>query len=162
MPATITKNQFGERQFGASLPVYGNLTALRYTLETNSTGAVDNSNSSSAIAQGDTVRIGVIPAGFTIHDLLVTITTALTASVTAKIGFAYVDGEDSTDVPQDDDFFVAAGQSLASAAIVRKTATTAPVTLPKDAWLILTTGGAANAKASLVNFVVIGEQGGLA
>ena len=162
MAATITKNQLGERTFGASLPVYGNLTGLRYTLATDSTGAVSNSDSATAVASGDTVKIGIIPAGFTLIDLLATITTAWSASVTAKIGFAYVDGEDSTDVPQDDDFFVAAGQSLASAAIVRKTATTAPVTLPKDAWLILTTGGAANAKASLVNFVVIGEQGGLA
>lgn len=161
MPATITKNQLGERQFGASLPVYGNLTALRYTLATNSSGAVIDSNSTSAIAQGDTVRIGIIPAGFTLYDLLATITTALSASVTCKIGFAYVDGEDSTAVPQDDDYFVPATQSLATAAIVRKTATTAPLTLPKDAWLTLTTDGAANAKASLVNFMVIGEQGGL-
>jgi hypothetical protein len=159
--ATITKNQLGERMFGASLPVYGNLTGLRYTLETDATGAVSNSDSTTAVAISDVVKVGVIPAGFTILDLLATITTAWTASVTAKIGFAYVDGEDSTAVPQDDDFFVAAGQSLASAAIVRKTATTAPVTLPKDAWLIVTTAGAANAKASLTNFVVIGEQGGL-
>jgi hypothetical protein len=159
--ATVTKNQLGERQFGASLPVYGNLTELRYTLETNATGAVTDSDSASAVAIGDVVKIGIIPAGFTIIDLLATITTAWTASTTAKLGFAYVDGEDVTAVPQDDDFFIAAGQSLATAAIVRKTATTAPVTLPKDAWLILTTAGAANAKASLVNFIVIGEQGGL-
>ena len=159
--ATITKNQLGERQFGDSLPVYGNLTGLRYTLETGSSGEVSNRDSTTAVAIADVVKIGVIPAGFTILDLLATITTAWTASVTAKLGFAYVDGEDSTAVPQDDDFFIAAGQSLATAAIVRKTATTAPVTLPKDAWLILTTAGAANAKASLTNFIVIGEQGGL-
>lgn len=160
--ATITKNQLGERTFGASLPVYGNLTGLRFTLETNSSGAVVGSDSTSAVASGDVVKIGIIPAGFTNLDLLAIITTAWTASVTAKLGFAYVDGVDVTAVPQDDAFFIAAGQSLATAAIVRKTATTAPVKLPKDAWLILTTAGAANAKASLTNFIVIGEQGGLA
>lgn len=160
--ATITKSQLGERRFGDSIPVYGNWMGLSYTLETNSSGAVTNSDSSSAVAIADVVKIGILPAGMTLHDMLLTISTAWTASVTAKIGFAYVDGTDSTAVPQNDAFFVAAGQSLATAAVVRKTTTTAPVTLPKDAWLIMTTAGAANAKASAATFVIFGAQGGLA
>ena len=160
--ATITKNQLGERTFGASLPVYGNLTGLRFNLTTDSTGAVTGSDSTTAVAAGDTVRVGIIPAGFTIYDLQVIISNAWSSSVTCKVGFAYVDGTDVTATPQDDDYFIPASQSLATAALVRKTATTAPVTLPKDAWLTVTTAGAAAAEASVTDFVVIGVQGGLA
>jgi hypothetical protein len=160
MAATITKNQFGTRKFGDTILGFGNLTAFHYKLVTLSTGAVAESDSTAVVAVGDTVRIGLIPGGVTLFDLLVIISDAWTGSVTGKIGFAYADGEDSTAVPQDDDYFVAAGQSLASVAIVRKTATTAPVKLPKDAWLTLTTAGAATNAASITDFVVYGEQGG--
>ncbi len=39
------------------------------------------------------------------------------------------------------------------AARLRNTSTKAPVTLPKDAYLVLTTSGAANAKAARVDVV---------
>lgn len=44
--------------------------------------------------------------------------------------------------------------------MLRKTATTAPVVLPKEARLILTTGGAANAKASQIDVRIAGELTG--
>lgn len=158
--ATITK-KFDPNLNVGSTP-WGNTRGLKFTLETNSSGAALNSDSSSAIGIGDKVRIGVIPAGTSLLDSLLIISTAMTASVTGKLGFEYVDGEDVTAVPQDDDYFLAAGQSLASAARLRNATTNAAITLPKDAWLILTIAGAANAKASKLDFILFGGSEGVA
>lgn len=73
--------------------------------------------------------------------------------IDSDIGFEYVDGVDSTAVPQDASYFGAA-VALDTAGVYRKTTTTAPVTLPKDAWLIITTAGAANAKAARADVVL--------
>lgn len=156
--AKITRAVALNNYFGGAAP-YGNLSALAYHVQTNASGAVINSDSTAAVASGDVVDLGPLPAGMRLDDVIATISTAWTASVTGKLGFAYADGVDSTDVPQNDAYFFAA-TSLASAAIIRKTATTAPVTLPKEARLILTTGGAANAKASRTDVRVIGELAG--
>jgi hypothetical protein len=161
MPATVTKKTFGLTQFGRSTGVaYGNVSGLRYNLTLGSTGAVSDSDSAAVVGIGDTVRIGVMPAGFTLYDMTAIISNAFTASTTAKVGFAYVDGIDDTDVPQNDAYFVAAGQSLASTAIFRKTAVTAPVTLPKEAYLTLLTAGAATNEAGVIDFIVFGELSG--
>ncbi len=157
---TITQ-KFNPRLNVGATP-WGNAHGLKYTLETNASGAAINSNSTAAIALGDKVRIGVIPAGTSLLDSLAILSVAMTASVTGKIGFEYVDGVDSTAVPQDDDYFLAAGQSLATAARLRNATTNAVVTLPKDAWLILTTAGAANAKASKLDFILFGASEGVA
>lgn len=158
--ATITK-KFDPNLRVGSTP-WGNTRGLKYTLETNSSGAVIGADSTAAVASGDKVRIGVIPAGTSLLDSLAILSVAMTASVTGKIGFEYVDGVDSTAVPQDDDYFLAAGQSLATAARLRNATTNAVVTLPKDAWLILTTAGANNAKASKLDFVLFGGSEGVA
>ena len=157
---TITQ-KFNPRLNVGATP-WGNAHGLKYTLETNASGAAINSDSTAAIALGDKVRIGVIPAGTSLLDSLAILSVAMTASVTGKIGFEYVDGVDSTAVPQDDDYFLAAGQSLATAARLRNATTNAVVTLPKDAWLILTTAGAANAKASKLDFILFGASEGVA
>ncbi len=157
---TITQ-KFNPRLNVGATP-WGNAHGLKYTLETNASGAAINSNSTAAIALGDKVRIGVIPAGTSLLDSLAILSVAMTASVTGKIGFEYVDGIDVTAVPQDDDYFLAAGQSLATAARLRNATTNAVVTLPKDAWLILTTAGAANAKASKLDFILFGASEGVA
>ena len=159
--ATITKNQLGARQFGASRTVYGNVLALPFALTTDAAGALEEADSTEAVAAGDVVKIGVLPGGMRLDDAKVAIKTAMTASVTGDLGFAYVDGEDDAAVPQDSDYF-AAGVSLAAAAVLRMATPVAPVTLPKDAWLILTTGGAANDQASEIHVTVYGEQLGLA
>lgn len=158
--ATITQ-KFNPRLNVGATP-WGNAHGLKYTLETNASGAAIGSDSTAAIASGDKVRIGVIPAGTLLLDSLAILSVAMTASVTGKIGFEYVDGVDSTSVPQDDDYFLAAGQSLATAARLRNATTNAAVTLPKDAWLILTTAGASNAKASKLDFIVFGASEGVA
>jgi hypothetical protein len=82
----------------------------------------------------------------------------LTASVTGSLGFAYEDGVDSAEVPQDAAYF-GSGLALATAARVRATGSKLAV-LPKPARLILTTAGAANAKASDIAVLVFGEQVG--
>lgn len=151
--ATITQSQSAHNNLGVT--PYGNLTALHFVLETNATGAAINSNSATAIALGDTVRLGVLPAGFKLTDSQVVVQTGLTAAVTGKLGFAYTDGVDVAATAQDDDYF-GAGLVLSAAARLRNVTTNSAVTLPKDAYLTLTTAGAANAKAARVEVTVLG------
>ena len=151
--ATITKNFLGNEKQQSGTP-YGSATTLMYSLETNSAGAVVNSNVATGIAAADVVRMGILPAGMRLDDAKVLVSTGMTATVTGDLGFAYVDGVDVTAVPQDDDYFgtgitvAVAGRFAASNNTVR------PVTLPKDAYLILTTATAANAKVSQIDVLV--------
>lgn len=156
--AKITRKTSAQLQHGGAAP-YGNVTALYYQVATNASGAVLESDSSAAVASGDVIDLGPIPAGMRLDDVLITVSTAMSASVTGKLGFAYADGVDSTAVPQNDAYF-GTGYALSAAAVLRKTATTAPVRLPKEARLILTTGGAANAKASQIDVRIAGELTG--
>ena len=159
--ATITKLGIPDpsNQLGAS--PYGNLTAFRYVLKTNSSGAVVGGDSSSAVAAGDTVKVGILPAGFRLVDAEVIVKTAMTASVTVDVGFAYTDGVDVTAVPQDADALID-GASAASVARLRSTTAVGSVVLPKEAWLTVTTGGAANAKASELEVIVFAINEGVA
>lgn len=154
--ATITRKR-NQLMFGGAAP-FGNLTALSFTLATTAAGAVVDSNSTVAVASGDVIELGLLPGGMRLDDAQVIITTGMTASVTGSLGFKYVDGVDSTEVPQDAAYFISAG-ALSSAARLRASGTKL-VTLPKDAILTLTTGGAANAKASDIKVVVSGELTG--
>ena len=151
--ATITKKFLGNEKQQTGVP-YGNAATLLYTVETSATGAVVGSDSTTAVASGDVVRLGILPAGMRLDDATTLVSTGWTATVTGKLGFAYVDGVDSTKVPQDDDYF---GVALAIATAGRYPANNTavrPVVLPKDAYLILTTGVAANAKASAIDVLV--------
>lgn len=158
--ATITQKQIqNQGRFGGT--PYGNDTMHLFTLKTLASGAVDGGDSSAAVAIGDKVRIGVLRRGFLLIDALVLISLGWTASATGKLGFEYADGVDDANVPQDDDYFLVAGAALATAARTRANNTAViPVTLPKDAYLILTTAGAANAKASRLDVIVYGEDRG--
>ena len=157
--ATITQPQSAHNNLG--ITPYGNLTALHFVLETNATGAAINSNSTAAIAIGDVVRLGVLPAGFKLTDSQVVVQIGMTTGVTGKLGFAYVDGVDVAATAQDDDYF-GAGLVLSAAARLRNVTTNSAVTLPKDAYLTLTTAGAANAKAARVEVTVLGIVQGVA
>ena len=158
--ATITQSQSAHNNLGAT--PYGNLTALHFVLETNATGAAINSNSTAAIAVGDVVRLGVLPAGFKLTDSQVVVQTGLTAAVTGKLGFAYTDGVDVVGVAAQDDDYFGAALVLSAAARLRNVTTSSAVTLPKDAYLTLTTAGAANAKAARVEVTVYGIAQGVA
>jgi len=150
--ATITKKKvLNQKQFGGT--PYGNKTVLEFNLTTNSSGAAVDSDVATGIASGDKVRLGVLPAGFRMDDSQVVVSDAFSASVTGNLGFEYVDGVDSAAVPQSATYF---GSALALSATgrLRNATTNAPVTLPKDAYLILTTGGAANAAVGVADIFI--------
>lgn len=157
--ATITKNTKDLAVSLGSTP-YGNLSALHYKAQTNAAGAVLGADSSAPVASGDKVRVGVLPAGFKLVDSEVIVSDAWTASVTANLGFEYVDGVDDATAPQNATYF---GAALAVNAVgrLRNATNNAPVTLQKEAWLILTTDGAANASASVTDIVVFGIAEGV-
>ncbi len=158
MPTYTKKQNYARRLTGAP---YGDMIALSdFNLTTNASGVpADADAGSTALIVNDIIRLGIIPAGTRLLDYIAVISDAFTASSTYDLGFAYVDGVDSTAVPQDADYF-AAGVSLASAAVVRKATTTPPVTLPKDAYLILTNKGANQAAAGVADFVIVGQAVG--
>ena len=155
--ATIKKKPSGYGQFGGFSP-YGNVTALAFFLATNASGAVIDSDTTAAVASGDVIDLGELPEGMRLDDAQILIKTGMTATVTGSLGFKYADGVNSTDVPQDAACFISNGD-LATAGRLRAN-TGKLVTLPKAARLILTTGGAANAKASDIKVIVSGELTG--
>ena len=154
--ATVTKKYVKSEPAQIGGVPYGNYTGLRFTFETNASGVYVNSDQTTAVLNGDVVRIGVLPAGMRLDDCLNAISDAFTAASTADIGFAYVDGVDSTAVPQDADYFDAAlaldgqGRTRGLNLAVR------PVVLPKDAYLTLTIGGANLAAVGVLDVVVYG------
>lgn len=157
--ANVKLKGIGINQFGG-VQSEGNLTTFRATLTTGATGAALNSNSTAALAIADVVTLASLPAGMLLEDAQAIISTAMTASVTGSLGFVYADGVDSADVPQDAAYF-GAGLVLSTAARLRTTSNKAPVVLPKEANLVLTLAGAANAKASRIDFIVHGERLGV-
>lgn len=157
---TITKRF--QRQEVSHAGVFGNVWLQTYTFETNSSGVFVRSDTTTAVQSGDIVRFGTIPAGVQINDALVIISDAFASSTTYKLGFAYVDGVDSTAVPQDDDYFIVAGTSSASAARTAANNTAVrPITLPKDAYLILTRAGANDSAVGVMDVIVKGTLVGV-
>lgn len=154
--ATITKKNLRNERSHAG--AFGNRWSQIYTFETNSSGYIlDSDTPAAAVGATDVIRLGIIPAGVRISDALIIISDGSTASVTYNLGFAYVDGVDSTAVPQDADYFVTGSTSAATA--VRQVANNTavrPVTLPKDAYLIWTNAGAAHASVCIVDVIVQG------
>lgn len=158
--ATITRKGLKQEATFGTAP-YGNATTLEFPLTTNASGAAVNADSTDAIASGDKVRIGIIPAGFRLHDSLAIVSTAFTASVTGSFGFEYVDGVDDAAVPQDADYFGAAVAINTAGRYAASNTAVKPVTLPKEAYLTLTTGGANNTKAAALTFLLRGELVGV-
>lgn len=154
--ATIKKKFIGDQQFGGFTP-YGNLTTLRAVLETNAAGAVINSDSQAAIAVADVVVLQVLPEGFLLEDAQVIVSTGMTATATGSLGFIYTDGVDDAAVPQNAAYF-GSGLDAAAAARLRTISAKAPVKLPKEAYLVWTHAGAANAKVSRLDVIVHGER----
>ena len=131
--ATVTKKSL--RQEVSHAGAFGNRWSQIYTFETNSSGIFVNSDLATAVQNGDVVRFGLLPAGIKFSDALVIISDAFATSTTYKLGFAYVDGVDSTAVR--------------------------PLTLPKDAYLILTRGGAADSAVGIMDVIVNGTLVGV-
>lgn len=156
--AQVLINQFHNRQFGGFSP-FGNVTSLQYELKTNAAGAPLDSDHGEALADGDVVDLGILPEGMRLEDASVFVVEGMTAAIKGKLGFIYEDGEDSTDVPQDDAYFLSGGADLAAAGRLRADGSKL-VVLPKPARLVLTVTGEANAKASEIQTIVTGELKG--
>jgi hypothetical protein len=154
--ATVTKKFIRQERRHGGAP-YGNVWRQRYKMVTNASGVIVDSDQATAILINDVVRLGIIPAGTELQNAELIISDAFAASTTCKIGFQYVDGVDSTAVPQNDAFFFAAGTVLSSLARLVNSATVAPVVLPKDAYLILTNAGANHSAVGILDVIVTGE-----
>lgn len=157
--ATVTKDNAKNLPDPSFSAAYGNLSALQYKFAVNASGVMADSDTAAAVGNGDVVILGIIPSGFQPIDCMVNVRDAFAASTTAKLGFKYVDGVDVTAVPQDDDYFLTASATSAQA-IFRKISYTAPITLPKDAYLILTVGGAAHSAAGIADIALLGVING--
>jgi len=156
--ATYTRSTAVRRLTGAP---YGDTLAIPFRFATTAAGVPVGTDGTVALVATDVVRLGIIPAGTRLLDHVAVISDAFTASATYSMGFAYVDGTDSTEVPQDAAYFTAASTSLASVAVQRKATTTAPVTLPKDAWLTMTHAGATHSSVGIIDVTVIGQAVGV-
>ena len=155
--ATVTKKNIDNlRQIGG-VP-YGNLTCLEFTFETNASGVWVDSDKATAVGVADVCRVGLLPAGFRLLDAKIVISDAFTANSTFDLGFAYADGVDVAAVPQDADYFF--NDLDEAVGLTFKTNTTAPVTLPKDAYLTLLNNTAAQAAAGAMNILVYGIMTG--
>ena len=157
MTMIITSKPNITNSFTNTVP-YGNTTTLGYNVKTNALGKVEG-DSGAAVQIGDVIALGRLPEGWCLTDAQVFITTGMTALTTGKLGFAYADGVDDADVPQDDAYFIKAGADLATAGRLRANGSKL-VVLPKDAYLTLTIAGAANAKVSDITVTVTGELTG--
>lgn len=156
--ATIKKVRYQDAAPFGGVP-YGNVTTLPFQLKTRANGSAIDSDTAAAIGNGDSVVLGLLPAGMTLHDAVLKVSVAFTAAVVGKLGFAYDDGVDDSSVPQDDDYFATAA-ALNAVGLYRMATTVAPVKLPKDAKLVLVCSGAANAKAAQLDVLIQGELGG--
>lgn len=154
--ATVTKKYIRQQRRHGGVP-YGNVWRQRYTMTTNASGVIVDSDQATAVLINDVVRLGIIDGGIELQNAEVIISDAFAASTTCKIGFQYVDGVDSASVPQNDAFFFLTGTVLSSAARWVNSAKAAPVVLPKDAYLILTNAGANHSEAGTLDVIVTGQ-----
>jgi len=156
--ATVTKKNVDTLPMFAGAP-YGNVWAGQYHYETNASGVFVDSDTTTAVQSGDTVRLGVLPAGLCIHDAIIILSDPFAASTTASIGFDYCDGVDA--VPAESaTWFVSALTTESSATVTRKATSNAPITLKKDAYLTLLRGGAHDSAAGILDVIVIGSWTG--
>lgn len=160
MSNITVKQLLNANQFGGA--PYGNEVVHKFTLTINASGIVVGGDAVAAVGIGDVVRFGVIPAGTEIHDALFVKSTAATATSTAKVGFLYVDGVDDANAPQSDAYFINTAEPIATAGrTAMNNAAAFPITLAKDAYVVLTNQVAAQAKASRFDLLVRGANRGI-
>ena len=156
--ATVTKNRI--RQAKQYSGPSGNKFAKVFRFNTSASGVCPDSDLSTAVQVNDVVRIGILQAGLELHGALAIVSDAFAASTTADIGFQYVDGVDSTAVPQDADYFFAALATSSASRTFANNTGVAPVVLPKDAYLIVTRKGAADSALGIMDVIVDGILNG--
>lgn len=136
---------------------YGTLTSLHYEFETNASGVVVGADDATALQATEDVVLGVIPKGAKIVDVMCVVSNTFSDTSTFDLGFEYVDGVDVTATAEDPDFFVDAGDYHNAVGVIRKTTGTAPIVLPKDAYLVLLNNTAAQAEAGKMDIFIICE-----
>ena len=107
---TINTNYMVQQQLMGGTP-FGNTRNLPYHFETDSAGVIAGAGGdlATAIQIADVVRLGILPKGMSAcRTRWSSSVDAFTASTTASIGFAYVDGVDVTAAPQDAAYFASA------------------------------------------------------
>ena len=158
MTTSLKKGLKSVSQFGGT--PYGNQSVLRFTVSTTSAGIWTDGSLATAGAITDELIPGILPAGMRLDDCLAIVSDAFAASQTVKVGFRYVDGVDSTAVPQDADYFFAALALSAAGRTRANNTAVAPVVLPKDAYLVIDLDGAAMSVAGVLVLLVEGVIGG--
>lgn len=154
--AIVNVRQHRVRQFGNT--PYGQYSAIKYGITTGAAGFVNNAGLSAGTTDiGDVIVIGTLQQDQLLIDSQTIVKVAMTAAVTGSLGFRYSDGVDDATVPQDAAYF-GTGLVLNATGLLRKN-TAKLVKLPKEAQLILTIAGAANAKVSEIDFIIMGELG---
>ena len=157
--ATSTKKALKSvSQFGGT--PYGNKSVLAFNVTTNASGVWTDGTLATAGAITDELIVGVLPAGMLLMDCLAIVSDAFAASQTIKLGFRYVDGVDSAAVPQDADYFFAALALSAAGRTRANNTAVAPVTLPKDAYLVIDLDGAAMSTTGVLDILVEGVIAG--
>lgn len=157
--ATITKKKLASvAQFGGT--PYGNKSVLSFNVTHNSSGVWTDGDATAAVTTSDSLRIGILPAGMLLQDALAIVSDAFATSTTCKVGFEYVDGVDSAAVPQDADYFFAALAVNAAGRTRANNTAVAPVTLPKDAYLVLDWDGANSSAAGVLDLLIEGVIAG--
>ena len=144
------------QRFGGLLPS-GNITGYHVQIKTDEAGKITGLKADAAPAAGDVLRLKKLPAGMILMDSLVVVSKAI-GGLSGSLGFAYADGVDDENVPEDEAHFGAA-LTLSAAARLRCTTSKAMVRLPKEAWLTLTIAGAPSGEG-LADIVVFGERMG--
>lgn len=154
--ATITRKKIASQtQFGGT--PYGNLTALRFNVTTNASGVWTEGDSTSAPTASDELIIGILPAGMEVHDALMIVSDAFTATTAAKVGLRAVDGVTTQD---DADYFTAA---LALATVGRYRAdntAVAPLKLARDMYVVMDWDTATNAAVGVLDVIITGIDTG--
>ena len=157
--ATSTKKALKSvSQFGGT--PYGNKSVLPFNVTTNASGVWLDGSLATAGGTPDELIVGVLPAGMKLMDCLAIVSDAFAASQTIKLGFRYVDGVDVAAAPNDADYFFAALTLSAQGRTRANNLVVAPVTLAKDAYLVIDLDGAAMSVAGVLDLLVEGVIGG--
>ena len=149
------RNKVGNRFGGVP---YGNVSVEHYNITAKANGSIEGSNTVTAPQENDVLILGTLEQGFRLDDAQIIVKTPMTTGITADIGFAYADGVDDANVPQNGAYF-ASGADLATAGRLRAR-TAKLICLPKDAFLTVTIKGATNAKAADIDILIYGEKFG--
>lgn len=152
---TITKKKIASsNQFGGA--PYGNLSVLQFNITTDANGVYVDGDAAAAPTAADELLIGILPAGMKLMDALMIVSDAFTATATAKVGFRYVDGVDVATAPQSATYFTAALVLNAVGRYKADNNTVAPLTLPKDAYLVIDWDVATNAAVGVADILIYG------